>query len=154
MKKPRSLRVAALVSAMVLSGGAVVLLPASAAMATQADCDANGVVGRFRAVESGASFDFRGRRVELQNESAIDVYSRAEIKSGRQNGDRLWVDRSFRTFSSHGIVSDANAKRDGWKMCGPWTTGTRTQSVRNDDYAARACAEIEGVTICGKWYVD
>ena len=29
-------------------------------------------------------------------------------------------------------------------MCGPYT-GSRTQSVFNSDYAARACAEIDGI---------
>ncbi|GLY30847.1 hypothetical protein Kisp02_42120 [Kineosporia sp. NBRC 101731] len=73
--------------------------------------------------------------------------------SGRQSGDRVWVDRSFRKFpNTKGIVSDANAKRDGWKMCGSWPN--RTESVYNAEYAARACAELSGVTKCGKWYVD
>ncbi|MCL6732738.1 hypothetical protein [Streptomyces neyagawaensis] len=141
-------------SAVLIGSGAIVFVPASAASATEDDCDGIAVIGRFRAVESGASFDFRGRRVELQNESALDRYSRAEIKSGRQSGDRLWVDRSFRSFPDFkGIVSDQNAKRDGWKMCGPYT-GSRTQSVYNSNYAARACGEFDGITKCGKWYVD
>ncbi|MEU6800289.1 hypothetical protein [Streptomyces neyagawaensis] len=141
-------------SAVLIGSGAIVFVPASAASATEDDCDGIAVIGRFRAVESGASFDFRGRRVELQNESALDRYSRAEIKSGRQSGDRLWVDRSFRSFPDFkGIVSDQNAKRDGWKMCGPYT-GSRTQSVYNSNYAARACGEFDGITKCGKWWVD
>ncbi|MDQ0688511.1 hypothetical protein QFZ66_008341 [Streptomyces sp. B4I13] len=153
MKKPRMGRVVA-ASAVLISSGAIVFVPASAASATEADCDGIAVIGRFRAVESGASFDFRGRRVELQNESALDRYSRAEIKSGRKAGDRLWVDRSFHSFpNTKGIVSDQQAKSEGWKMCGPYT-GSRTQSVFNSNFAARACAEIEGVTKCGKWYVD
>jgi hypothetical protein len=141
-------------SAVLIGSGAIVFVPASAASATEDDCDGIAVIGRFRAVESGASFDFRGRRVELQNESALDRYSRAEIKSGRRAGDRLWVDRSFRSFPDFkGIVSDSDAKRDGWKMCGPYT-GSRTQSVYNSNYAARACGEFDGITKCGKWYVD
>ncbi|MFJ7047286.1 hypothetical protein CTU88_04460 [Streptomyces sp. JV178] len=141
-------------SAVLIGSGAIVFVPASAASATEDDCDGIAVIGRFRAVESGASFDFRGRRVELQNESALDRYSRAEIKSGRRAGDRLWVDRSFRSFPDFkGIVSDGDAKRDGWKMCGPYT-GSRTQSVYNSNYAARACGEFDGITKCGKWYVD
>ncbi|MER5373316.1 hypothetical protein [Streptomyces sp. NPDC002132] len=153
MKKSRMGRVVA-ASAVLIGSGAVVFVPATVASATEDDCDGIAVVGRFRAVESGASFDFRGRRVELQNESALDRYSRAEIKSGRQAGDRLWVDRSKRSFPDFkGIVSDQDAKRDGWKMCGPYT-GSRTQSVYNSNYAARACGEFDGITKCGKWYVD
>ncbi|MDG5804359.1 hypothetical protein P9869_17130 [Streptomyces ossamyceticus] len=141
-------------SAVLIGSGAIVFVPASAASATEDDCDGIAVIGRFRAVESGASFDFRGRRVELQNESALDRYSRAEIKSGRRAGDRLWVDRSFRSFPDFkGIVSDGDAKRDGWKMCGPYT-GSRTQSVYNSNFAARACGEFDGITKCGKWWVD
>ena len=153
MKKHRMGRVVA-ASAVLISSGAIAIVPASAASATEADCDGIGVIGVFKAVESGASFNYNGRRVELQNESALDRYSRAEIKSGRKAGDRLWVDRSFRAFPDFkGIVSDQSAKRDGWKMCGPYT-GSRTQSVFNANYAARACAEIDGTTLCGKWYVD
>ncbi|MFJ9736591.1 hypothetical protein [Streptomyces sp. NPDC101166] len=153
MKKSRLGRVAA-ASAVLIGSGAAVFVPATSASATEDDCDGIAVIGRFRAVESGASFDFRGRRVELQNESALDRYSRAEIKSGRQSGDRLWVDRSFRSFPDFkGIVSDQQAKRDGWKMCGPYT-GSRTQSVYNSNYAARACGEFDGITKCGKWWVD
>ncbi|MBK3640870.1 MULTISPECIES: hypothetical protein [Streptomyces] len=153
MKKPRMGRVVAAL-AVLTSSGAIVFVPSSVASATEDDCDGIGVIGVFRAVESGASFDFRGRRVELQNESALDRYSRAEIKSGRKSGDRLWVDRSYRSFPDFkGIVSDQQAKRDGWKMCGPYT-GSRTQSVFNSNYAARACGEFDGITKCGKWYVD
>ena len=66
------------------------------AQASPADCDGEAVIGRFRRVGSGASFTHRGRVVELQNESALDTYSRAEIKSGRQSGDLVWIDRSHR----------------------------------------------------------
>ncbi|MBZ3906113.1 hypothetical protein WB401_06970 [Streptomyces brasiliscabiei] len=153
MNKPRMGR-AATALAVLIGSGALVFVPASAASATEDDCDGIAVVGVFRAVESGASFDFRGRRVELQNESALDRYSRAEIKSGRKAGDRLWVDRSFRSFPNFkGVKADQDAKRDGWKMCGPYT-GSRTQSVYNADYAARACGEFDGITKCGKWWVD
>lgn len=153
MKKLRTSRAVA-ASAVLISTGALLLVPASAASATEDDCDGIGVIGVFRAVESGASFDFRGRRVELQNESALDRYSRAEIKSGRKAGDRLWVDRSHRSFPDFkGTVTDQQAKRDGWKMCGPYT-GSRTQSVYNANYAARACGEFDGITKCGKWWVD
>ncbi|MEU0677065.1 hypothetical protein ABZ330_30025 [Streptomyces sp. NPDC006172] len=153
MKKFRMGRVVA-ASVVLIGSGAAVFVPATVASATEDDCDGIAVIGRFRAVESGASFDFRGRRVELQNESALDRYSRAEIKSGRKSGDRLWVDRSYRSFpDTKGIVTDQQAKRDGWKMCGPYT-GSRTQSVYNSDYAARACGEFDGITKCGKWYVD
>ncbi|MBK3564290.1 hypothetical protein [Streptomyces sp. MBT62] len=153
MKKHCMGRVVA-ASAVLVSSGAIAFVPASAASATEADCDGIGVIGVFKAVESGASFNYNGRRVELQNESALDRYSRAEIKSGRKAGDRLWVDRSFHAFPDFkGIVSDQSAKSDGWKMCGPYT-GSRTQSVFNANYAARACAEIDGTTLCGKWYVD
>ncbi|MFI8232522.1 hypothetical protein ACIGDI_27170 [Streptomyces sp. NPDC085900] len=153
MKKPRMGRVVAAL-AVLTSSGAIAFVPSSVASATEDDCDGIGVIGVFRAVESGASFDFRGRRVELQNESALDRYSRAEIKSGRKSGDRLWVDRSYRSFPDFkGIVSDQQAKSDGWKMCGPYT-GSRTQSVFNSNYAARACGEFDGITKCGKWYVD
>ncbi|MBE4734485.1 MULTISPECIES: hypothetical protein [Streptomyces] len=153
MKKLRTSRAVA-ASAVLISTSALLLVPASAASATEDDCDGIGVIGVFRAVESGASFDFRGRRVELQNESALDRYSRAEIKSGRKAGDRLWVDRSHRSFPDFkGTVTDQQAKRDGWKMCGPYT-GSRTQSVYNANYAARACGEFDGITKCGKWWVD
>jgi hypothetical protein len=93
--------------------------------------------------------------VELQNESLLDTYSRAEIKSGRQSGDLVWVDRSYRRFSlsTKGIVSNATAESEGWKQCGPFT-GSRTQSVNNSVYAARACARMSGVSRCGSWYVD
>ncbi|MBD9727016.1 hypothetical protein PV755_32555 [Streptomyces caniscabiei] len=153
MKKLRTSRAVA-ASAVLIGTSALLLVPASTASATEDDCDGIGVVGVFRAVESGASFDFRGRRVELQNESALDRYSRAEIKSGRKAGDRLWVDRSHRSFPDFkGTVTDQQAKRDGWKMCGPYT-GSRTQSVYNANYAARACGEFDGITKCGKWWVD
>lgn len=142
-------------------GGAVLLTLAAAivaapapAQATPDDC-AGTVVGRFRAVESGASFSYNGRRVELQNESVFDVYSRAEIKSGRRPGDQVWVDRSHRRFSlsTHGIVSNATAESEGWLQCGPFSEA-RTQSVQNNVFAARACARMDGVSVCGKWYVD
>ncbi|MFF3849795.1 hypothetical protein [Streptomyces sp. NPDC002328] len=153
MNKPLLGRVVA-ASAVLIGSGAIVFVPASVASATEDDCDGTAIVGRFRAVESGASFDFRGRRVELQNESAFDRYSRAEIKSGRKSGDRLWVDRSFQSFPNFkGIVTDQQAKSEGWKMCGPYT-GSRTQSVYNSNYAARACGEFDGITKCGKWWVD
>ncbi|MFF9039988.1 hypothetical protein ACF090_31490 [Streptomyces sp. NPDC014892] len=153
MKNPLAGRTVAALTVLI-SSGALVAVPASAASATEADCDGIAVVGVFRAVESGASFTFNGRRVELQNESALDRYSRAEIKSGRKAGDRLWVDRSHRSFPDFkGTVTDQQAKRDGWKMCGPYT-GSRTQSVFNANYAARACGEFDGVTKCGKWWVD
>ncbi|GGX90784.1 hypothetical protein GCM10010515_67400 [Streptomyces fructofermentans] len=153
MKKSRTGRLVA-ASAVLISSGAIAFVPASAASATEDDCDGIGVIGVFSAVGSGASFDFNGRRVELQNESALDRYSRAEIKSGRKAGDRLWVDRSFHSFpNTKGIVTDQQAKSEGWKMCGPYT-GSRTQSVYNSNYAARACAELDGITKCGKWYVD
>ena len=113
------------------------------------------MVGRFRRVSSGASFDYRGRTVELQNESLLDNYSRAEIKSGHQSGDLVWVDRSFHRFGigTSGIVSNASAESEGWKQCGPFS-GSRTQSVFNRFFAARACARIDDASVCGKWYVD
>ena len=118
------------------------------------DCDGNAVIGRFRRVGSGASFTFHGRVVELQNESVLDTYSRAEIKSGRRAGDKVWIDRSFKRFpiKFKGIVSDAKAKSEGWKQCGPF--GKRTQSVINSVYAARACVQIPNAYRCGAWYVD
>ncbi|GAA0925977.1 hypothetical protein [Nonomuraea longicatena] len=127
---------------------------AGTSVASPDDCDGNGVMGRFRAVGSGASFDYRGRRVELQNESIFDRYSRAEIKSGRQSGDRVWVDRSHRRFPADrkGIIGRTEAEARGWKQCGPFTW--RTQSVFNNYYAARACARIGGTSKCGKWYLD
>jgi hypothetical protein len=123
-------------------------------MVTPDDCDGEGIVGKFKQVGSDASFPYNGRQVELQNESIFDRYSRAEIKSGRRTGDQVWVDRSYRQFSrsTKGIVSNAIAESQGWKKCGPFSG--RTQSVRNDIYAARACAHLDGVTKCGKWYVD
>jgi hypothetical protein len=138
-----------------LSNTAVLLVPTSPSQATQSDCDGNAVIGRFRRVGSGASFSFNGRKVELQNESALDTYSRAEIKSGWRSGDRVWVDRSYKRYMpfDSGIKSDADAKSQGWKQCGPFS-GRRTQSVINSVYAARACALIDGVTKCGKWYLD
>lgn len=138
-----------------LSTTTVVLVPPSPSQASQADCDATGVVGRFRRVGSGASFSFNGREVELQNESALDIYSRAEIKSGRRSGDQVWVDRSYKQYglTDSGIKSDADAKSQGWKQCGPFSGG-RTQSVNNSVHAARACALIDGITKCGKWYLD
>lgn len=149
------MRAGVLSAATLMIGATMMALTSAPAQATTSDCDATGVVGRFRAVESGASFSYRGRRVELQNESLLDRYSRAEIKSGRQSGDKVWVDRSHRRFaaSAHGIVSDSTAESDGWKQCGPFS-GSRTQSVYNDVYAARACARMDGVSVCGKWYVD
>jgi len=127
----------------------------SPAQATPADCDGNAVVGRFTRVGSGASFNYNGRVVELQNESLLDTYSRAEIKSGRQAGDQVWIDRSHRRFSllDSGIVSHATATTEGWKQCGPFS-GARTQSVNNSVHAARACARMDGVSRCGAWYVD
>ena len=129
--------------------------PPASVQATTNDCDGNAVLGRFRAVESGASFSYNGRRVELQNESGLDTYSRAEIKSGRRSGDLVWVDRSYRRFSitTRGIISNATAESEGWKQCGPFS-GSRTQSVINSVFAARACARIDGVSVCGKWYKD
>ena len=123
--------------------------------ATRSDCDAEGVVGRFRRVGSGASFSFNGREVELQNESLLDNYSRAEIKSGWRSGDLVWVDRSYKRYNltDSGIKSNADAESQGWKQCGPFS-GKRTQSVNNRLYAARACARIDGVSKCGKWYLD
>ena len=113
------------------------------------DCDGSAVIGRFRRVGSGASFTFSGRVVELQNESVLDTYSRAEIKSGRRAGDKVWIDRSFRRFplKLKGIVSDAKAKSEGWKQCGPFDK--RTQSVINSVYAARACVQIPNAYRCG-----
>jgi hypothetical protein len=156
MKAKRSVRGLVLSAALVLgSATGVVLAPASAALATTADCDGTAVVGVFERVGSGASFTYSGRSVELQNESLLDTYSRAEIKSGYQSGDQVWVDRSYRTFSlsTKGIVSDATAESEGWKQCGPFS-GSRTQSVNNSVHAARACARMSGVSVCGKWYVD
>lgn len=155
MKLGTGVRRAAVTGAMVLvSTGAVAVLAPAPAQATPADCDGNAVVGVFERVGSGASFSYAGRVVELQNESVLDTYSRAEIKSGRQASDRVWIDRSFRRFSlTATIVSDAEAKRDGWKQCGPFS-GSRTQSVSNNVFAARACALINNVTKCGAWYVD
>lgn len=125
------------------------------AHAAPSDCDGDAVVGRFRRVGSGASFDYKGRTVELQNESALDTYSRAEIKSGRQSGDLVWIDRSRRRFglSAHGIIDHDTASAEGWKQCGPFS-GKRTQSVINSVFAARACARIAGESRCGAWYVD
>ena len=110
---------------------------------------------RFRRVGSGASFNFNGREVELQNESAFDIYSRAEIKTGWRSGDQVWIDRSNKRYarSDSGIKSDADAKSQGWKQCGPFSVN-RTQSVNNRDYAARACGLIDGVGKCGRWYLD
>src|SRR5690349_18739914 len=103
----------------VMTATALVAFGTTTAGAAQSDCDGETVIGVFAKVGSGASFTYAGRQVELQNESALDRYSRAEIKSGRQSGDRVWVDRSFRKFpNTKGIVADADAKRDGWKMCG------------------------------------
>ena len=100
MKKLRTSRAVA-ASAVLISTSALLLVPASAASATEDDCDGIGVIGVFRAVESGASFDFRGRRVELQNESALDRYSRAEIKSGRKAGDRVYSADEAMALASH-----------------------------------------------------
>jgi hypothetical protein len=113
------------------------------------------VLGQFRAVESGASFNHNGRRIELQNERVFDTYSRAEIKSGRQSGDQVWIDRSNRQFSlsTSGIVSDATAESQGWQQCGPFSSRT-SEPVQNNIFAARACARVDGVSKCGKWYVD
>ncbi|GLY16891.1 hypothetical protein Kisp01_39060 [Kineosporia sp. NBRC 101677] len=139
--------------AIVLAATALMAFGTTSAQAAQSDCDEHTVAGQFRRVDSGASFTYAGRVVELQNERLFDRFSRAEIKSGRQSGDRVWVDRSFRSFPNFkGIKSDAEAKRDGWKMCGSWPN--RTDSVYNSNYAARACAEMSGVTKCGKWWVD
>lgn len=148
-------RIGGAASLVLLSATAVVGTSAAPAAATTADCDGNAVVGVFQRVGSGASFTYAGRSVELQNESVLDTYSRAEIKSGRQSGDLVWVDRSFRRFSlsTKGIVSDATAQSEGWKQCGPFS-GSRTQSVINSVYAARACARMSGVSRCGAWYVD
>jgi hypothetical protein len=122
---------------------------------TQSGCDGEAVVGRFRKVGSGASFSFNGREVELQNESLLDTYSRAEIKSGWRSGDLVWVDRSYKRYdlADSGIKSNANAESQGWKQCGPFS-GKRTQSVNNSVHAARACARINGISKCGKWYLD
>ncbi|BAY50607.1 hypothetical protein SAMD00079811_82360 (plasmid) [Scytonema sp. HK-05] len=122
---------------------------------TQSSCDGEAVVGRFRRVGSGASFSFNGREVELQNESLLDTYSRAEIKSGWRSGDQVWVDRSYKRYdlTDSGIKSNADAESQGWKQCGPFS-GKRTQSVNNSVHAARACARIDGVSKCGKWYLD
>jgi hypothetical protein len=148
-------RLAIPASAALAATGAFMLAPATPAQATPDDCDGYAVVGVFERVGSGASFTLNGRSVELQNESVFDNYSRAEIKSGRQSGDQVWVDRSYRRFglSAHGIVSDATAQSQGWKQCGPFS-GSRTQSVFNRVYAARACARADGVSQCGAWYVD
>lgn len=141
------------VMTIMMTATALMGLGATTAQAAQSDCDAQTVIGVFERVSSGVSFDYAGRTVELQNESALDRYSRAEIKSGRQSGDRVWIDRSFRKFTNFkGVVADADAKRDGWKMCGSWPN--RTGSVFNADYAARPCGEFSGVTKCGKWWVD
>lgn len=146
-------RLALALLTIVLTATALVAGGATAAQAAQSDCDGKTVVGTFKRVSSGASFTYAGRTVELQNEAIFDTYSRAEIKSGRKSGDKVWIDRSKRKFpNTKGIVTDAAAKRDGWKQCGPWPN--RTESVYNAEYAARACALINNVTKCGKWYVD
>ncbi|MEE1759013.1 MULTISPECIES: hypothetical protein [unclassified Streptomyces] len=96
---------------MLVSSASVVVVPASSVSATDADCDGIAVVGVFRTVESGASFTFHGRGVEPQNKSALDRCSRAEFKSGRRPGDRLWVDRSHRSFPDF---------KSGVTKCGKW----------------------------------
>jgi len=149
------MRLLACLVLVIVSTTTVALGSADQARATPAACDGNAVVGVFQRVGSGASFSFNGRSVELQNESIFDTYSRAEIKSGRQSGDLVWIDRSYRRFelSFKGIVDDATAKSQGWKQCGPFS-GNRTQSVINSVYASRACAQLNGVIRCGAWYVD
>jgi hypothetical protein len=122
---------------------------------TPRGCDGTAVVGHFKRVDFPASFEFRGRKVELQNESALDTYSRAEIRSGHGSGDLVWIDRSFKRFRllTKGIQPSSVVEPQGWKQCGPYAEA-RTQSVINSVYAARACARIEGTVLCGQWYVD
>jgi hypothetical protein len=156
VNKNKSMRRLGSAAALILvSGTAVTLAPGWTARATPNDCDGYGVVGVFNRVGSGASFTYNGRSVELQNESVLDTYSRVEIKSGRQSGDLVWADRSNRRFSlsTKGIVSNATAESQGWKQCGPFSEA-RTQSVNNSVHAARACAHMDGRTVCGNWYVD
>ncbi|WP_283137815.1 hypothetical protein [Rhizohabitans arisaemae] len=145
-------------AAILLSVTAFTALTPGTAQATPAECDGTAVVGRFRAVESGASFNFNGRRVELQNESLLDRYSRAEIKTGFRSGDQVWIDRSRRTMSQRSprYFSDDNRVRSyggGWKQCGPFNV-FRTQSVYSWHYAVRACARIDNVSRCGNWAID
>ncbi|WP_440102693.1 hypothetical protein [Streptosporangium sp. H16] len=138
----------------VMVSATTVVLASAPAQATPDECDGTAVIGVFQRVGYGASFNYAGRVVELQNESALDLYSRAEIKSGRKSGDQVWVDRSFRAFNDFkGPVSNADAESQGWKQCGPFS-GSRTQSVLNHIWAARACARMDGVSKCGAWYVD
>ncbi|MDQ1294280.1 MAG: hypothetical protein QG608_2163 [Actinomycetota bacterium] len=151
----RTKKTLGLLSAALMVSLGLAALPATSASAGTSDCDGTGVVGYFKRVGSGASFTHNGRAVDLMNESAIDNYNRGQITSGRKSGDSVWVDRTFKTFSS-GIYTDAYIQSvvgyGGWKQCGPFNS--MTQSVYTKGYASRVCAYIEGTTVCGKWYVD
>jgi hypothetical protein len=126
-------------------------------LATTADCDATGVVGQFTAVV-WSSFDSKGRHIELQNERLFDNYSRAEIKTGFQSGDQVWIDRSINTMplSPKHFRDDAPVRNQGggWRQCGPFN-GFRTQSALSWHRAARACWRPPGgPSECGEWNVD
>ncbi|MFC4062186.1 hypothetical protein ACFOWE_28110 [Planomonospora corallina] len=158
MRSHRTTRRGGVFAAVLLGATTLAVLAPGTAQATPAQCDGDGIVGRFRAVESGASFDYKGRRIELQNESLLDRFSRAEIKTGFRSGDLVWIDRSSKKMSklSPKYFTDDNHVRSyggGWKQCGPFDV-FRTQSVYSWHYAVRACARIEGVSKCGKWAID
>ncbi len=155
----RGSRIGALAVTAAIGLATSVVTTSAPAHATTAECDATGVVGRFRAVESGVSFDSEGRRVELQNESIFDTYSRAEIKSGYQSGDLVWIDRSINRMSSLSpkyFWGDDRVRNQGggWRQCGPFN-GFRTQSAYSWHRATRACFRpVGGSSQCGKWYID
>jgi hypothetical protein len=127
------------------------------ALASTADCDGTGVVGRFRVV-GWSSFDSKGRRIELQNETLLDRFSRAEIKTGFQQGDLVWIDRSINEMplNPQHFRDDARVRNlgGGWKQCGPFNV-FRTQSVFSWHRAVRACWRPPGgPSECGEWNVD
>lgn len=132
--------------------------PQTAAQATTTECDRENVLGYFRTVE-WSSFYSKGRRIELRNESLLDIYSRAEITEGYFSGDQVWIDRSL---SKMPILNPSHFWDDnyvralggGWKQCGPFNS-RRTQSVYSWLYAVRACWRPPGgPSECGQWNID
>jgi len=158
----RTLRWAAVSTALIVATGGMVAGGATTASATTRDCDAGWKLDVYGVVGGGSSFAYAGRNVLLLNGRARN-YTHGQIISGYHRGDRIWVDRSRNKMPKtprHPSTALVQS-HGGWKQCGPFSSSS-TDNVINWDtwnvrhYAVRACIDPAGSKPyhCGAWYTD
>ncbi|MFD5323512.1 hypothetical protein [Streptomyces sp. NPDC127092] len=139
-----------------LFGLPAALLTAPAAQATTSQCAYTWIPGAVYGEVTDVTLISQGRTLKLWNDKGADLYSYAEITSGYQSGDQVWIDRSY----NHMPLGDrhpSNLQVDmngGWFQCGPFSR--RYSGVVNSwHYAVRACMRpVNGISHCGRWNVD